>query len=764
MSIPSSEPPVMKHELPFRLSLFFAALSLALLTAAQTFTLRGSIVDDVNDPVIGASVLVKGTDRSTSTDVTGRYVIAGLKPGNLTLQVAFIGFMPQEKTIDLNGDVTLDLVLANGAIDLREVSVSPRSDATLTQTIGALDRDLRPVQTAQDLLKMVPGLFIAQHAGGGKAEQIFLRGFDSDHGTDLYLTVDGMPVNMVSHAHGQGYADLHFVIPETVDHINVYKGPYTTRFGDFSTSGTVEFNTRDHIDKSLVKVEGGMFNTFRGVAMIDLLGNKHLFSKQTENLYVAGEYAFTDAYFNSKQDFNRANGLLKYSAQLGERSHLAFTATSFGANWNASGQVPQRSIDDGTITRFGAIDDQEGGNTSRTNVNAVLTTRLVNEAVLKNQIYYVNYDFSLFSNFTFFLEDSVNGDMINQRDDRNIGGYTGTYTQNALIGDKPLKWTAGLGARYDMSNIQLLHAIERVVTDTVRSGNLDQLNTSAFLDGKLELSQKWSVNLGARFDMYDYRYTEDRYDSLSGDRTLARVSPKLNLYYQATEKTQFYVLSGVGFHSNDARSVVLNRSENSLPSAFGVDVGSTFKPAPRVIMNAAVWGLLLESEIVYIGDGGTTEIGTPTQRLGFDVGLRYQLSDHFYADADINYSHGTILDVPSDENRIPLAPQFTTIGGLAYKRDKGINGTLRYRYIADRPANEMNTVVAKGYFLLDAGLSYRLPHWEVGMSAENLLNTEWNQAQFDTESRLRNEAEPVSELHFTPGTPFFLKGIVSYRF
>ncbi len=751
------------HFLPFRLPIALAALGLSLLSSAQMFTLRGRVSDNTNDPVIGASISIIGSIRSTTTDVNGNYSISGLNPGSTTVRTAFIGFAPQDNVLDMKADAKLDIVLSNSAIDLREVSVSPRSGATLTQTIGALDRDLRPVQTAQDLLKMVPGLFTAQHAGGGKAEQIFLRGFDSDHGTDLYLSVDGMPVNMVSHAHGQGYADLHFVIPETVDHINVYKGPYTTRFGDFSTSGTVEFNTRDHIDKNLVKVEGGMFNTIRGVAMIDLLGSKHLFSKKTENLYVAGEYAFTDAYFNSKQDFNRANGLLKYSAQLGERSHLAFTATTFGANWNASGQVPQRSIDDGSITRFGAIDDREGGNTSRTNVNAVLTTRLRNEAILKNQIYYVKYDFNLFSNFTFFLEDSVHGDMINQRDDRDIAGYSGTYTQNALIGDKPLKWTAGLGARYDMSDIQLLQARTRVVTDTVRSGVLDQLSTSAYVDGKIELSQKWSMNLGARFDMYHYRYAEDRYDSLSGERTLARVSPKLNLYYQATEKTQFYVLSGVGFHSNDARSVVLDQSGNSLPSAFGVDVGSTFKPASRVIMNAALWGLLLESEIVYVGDGGTAEINTPTQRLGFDVGIRYQLNDHLYADADINYSHGTILDVPNSENRIPLAPQFTTIGGLAYKQDKGINATLRYRYIADRPANEMNTVVAKGYFLVDAGLSYRLTHWELGLSAENLLNTEWNQAQFDTESRLRNEAEPVSELHFTPGTPFFLKGIVSYR-
>ncbi len=735
-----------------------------MLTMSQTFTLRGRVADDHNDPVVGASIMLMNTPRSATADANGTYSISGLNSGDYTMRIAFIGFATQEKSIRIDGDQTLDVAIAPTAIDLKEVSVSPRSEITLTQTIGALDRDLRPVQTAQDLLKMVPGLFIAQHAGGGKAEQIFIRGFDCDHGTDLFMSVDGMPVNMVSHAHGQGYADLHFVIPETIDHINVHKGPYNARFGDLATSGTVEFDTRDHLDNSVLKVEGGMFNTFRGIALLDLLGDKHLFSRKNENLYVAGEFVRTDAYFESKQDFNRFNGFGKYSGQFGDRTHLAFTVSTFGANWNASGQVPQRAVNEGLIDRFGAIDNKEGGHTTRTNVNAILTTRLHNEAVLKNQVYYVKYDFNLFSNFTFFLEDTVHGDMINQRDNRHIVGYAGSYTQHALLGDKPLKWTFGLGARYDMSEIRLLHVQERVLLDTIRSGQLDQLNTSAYLDGTLDLGQKWSLNLGARFDVYNFNYTEDRFDSLSGTRMLGRVSPKLNLYYQATEKTQFYLRSGIGFHSNDARSVVLGRAANSLPSAYGADIGSTFKPASRVIMNVAVWGLLLESEIVYVGDGGTAEINTPTQRLGADFGVRYQLTDHIFADADVNYSHGEILDVPSDENRIPLAPQFTTIGGLAYKRDRGLNATARYRYIADRPANEMNSVVAEGYFLVDAGMSYRLPHWEVGVSAENLLNTEWNQAQFDTESRLRGEATPVDELHFTPGTPFFLKGIVSYRF
>lgn len=755
----------MDPELRFRAALFIGAMSLAMLGVAQTFTLRGKITANGQYPVPDASVALTGTNRTATTDVDGMFSMAGLVAGEYTLRAAALGYATQEQRIKVDSDTKVSLQLESTAIDLAEVSVSPGNDRTLTSTISNIDRDLRPVQTAQDLLKMVPGLFIAQHAGGGKAEQIFLRGFDCDHGTDLYISVDGMPVNMVSHAHGQGYADLHFVIPETVDRIQVHKGPYATRFGDFSTAGTVEMNTRGHLDNSEVKLEVGMFNTSRVMAMIDLLGKTgHLFSKYQEHLYIAGEFVHTDAYFDNKQDFNRTNLFAKYSGLLSERTHLDLSVSTFAANWNASGQVPERALEEGIIDRFGAIDPNEGGNTDRTNVNASLITRLRNEAVVKNELYYVNYGFNLFSNFTFFLEDSVHGDMIDQRDSRNILGYSGSYTQHALIGDLPLRWTAGLGARADMSYIQLLHAEERTVRDTIRSGNLDQVNPSAYLDGTLDLSRRWSLNLGLRYDVYSFNYVEDRYDSLSGNRVLSRASPKMNWYFQATDNTQFYLRTGIGFHSNDARSVVIGGSGNDLPAAYGADLGSTFKPAPRVLMNVALWGLYMQSEIIYVGDGGTVEINNPTQRLGVDLGLRYQLSKKLYADLDINYAHGRILGVPSNEDRIPLAPEITTIGGLSYKQEKGLNATIRYRFIGDRPANEDNTVTAKGYLLVDAGASYRFTKMEVGISVENMLNAEWNQAQFDTESRLQSEAEPVSELHFTPGTPFYLKGIVSYRF
>ncbi len=755
----------MQPSLHLRILLAASAASLALLASAQNYRLTGTVQNSGGDPIIGASVIITDLNVGAVVDVFGHFAFTKLPEGEHTIKVQSLGFSPAEQHVTLSKDMDLSIQLVASTIDLKEVTVAPDQAASQTEVIHALDMRTRPINTSQDLLTLVPGLFIAQHAGGGKAEQIFFRGFDIDHGTDLQVSVDGMPVNMVSHAHGQGYADLHFTIPETIEKLAVHKGPYDARFGDFATSGTVEFMTRDRVERTELKVEGGMFNTFRAVGLFNVLDKKHLFGQRKENFYIAGEYARTDAYFQSKQDFGRFNFFGKYTGLLGERTRLVLGASTFGAAWNASGQIPQRAVESGLIDRFGAIDNNEGGNTTRTNVYATVSNGLRNGALIKNQLYFVKYDFNLYSNFTFFATDSVNGDMINQTDDRMIGGYTGSYTQRTHLGSMPLNFSSGVGARYDMADIALKNTVQRVVYDTIVAGTVDQLNASAFVDATLEVTERFSINPAARLDVFRFMYADSRgVDSLTGKATLQRISPKLNFNYAVSDRVQLYLRTGIGFHSNDARAVVVSDASRTLPRAYGADLGSTFKPAPRMLVNAALFALYLESELVYVGDGGVVETSDPTRRMGIDLSVRYQLTGHLFADLDMNAVDGKVIGPSEGENAIPLAPRFTTIGGLAYKQDKGFSASLRYRHIADRPANESNTVVAKGYFLIDAVVSYRFSKVEIGASAENILNAEWNQAQFDTASRLRNEVEPVSELHFTPGTPLFLKGFVSYRF
>ncbi|RFP66965.1 TonB-dependent receptor [Hymenobacter lapidiphilus] len=736
--------------------------------AQNTAVLRGTVADSLSgQPLVGVSVGLEGQPGGTATDALGNFRLGGLAAGTYTLRVGALGYRGQTLPVALAAGETRTMALAlpTMVLSLSEVNVSqPRDPNQSLAAISHIDQILRPVNSAQDLLRLVPGLFIAQHAGGGKAEQIFLRGFDVDHGTDFAVSIDGLPVNMVSHGHGQGYADFHFVIPETVEQLKVYKGPYTARFGDFATAGAGEFLTKTRLDASQVKVEVGQFDTYRGLVMLDLLGNdkRHLFSKKPESAYMAAEYLYTNAYFDQPQNFKRFNGLAKYTGLLTEKTSLTLLGSHFTSNWDASGQIPDRGVEQGIISRFGSIDPSEGGRTNRTNASAILTTALPGNAVLRQQAYYSRYNFGLYSNFTFFLNNPEDGDGIYQTDNRDIVGYTGTYDRDTQLGSRTLHTTFGVGTRIDATDVTLLNAVRRVVTDTTISGRVNEQNFNAYLDETLTVTERLTVNAALRLDVFRFRYRDQRdaTDAVSGRATAARVSPKLNFYYQLSPNAQLFVRSGFGFHSNDARGVVRGTAgDNVLPRAIGYEAGSTFKPVPSLVVNVAAWALHLQDELVYIGDEGVTESTGPTRRFGLDLAARYQVTTRLFADLDVNFNRGRQVDAPEGANFIPLAPNLTSVAGLTYKAPKGFNTSLRYRYIDDRPANDDGSITARGYFLLDAVVNYTTKRFQVGATAENLLNVEWNQAQFATETRLRSEplGTSVDELHFTPGTPFYLK-------
>jgi len=743
------------------LSFFFFWYS-AGVAAQGTATLRGTVADSTSgQALLGLSVALEGQPGGTATDEQGRFSLRGIVAGSYTLRVSGLGYHPQRLPLTLAAGETrtISLTVTTAALSLNEVTVSqPRDLNQSLAAVSGIDLALRPVNSAQDLLRLVPGLFIAQHAGGGKAEQIFLRGFDVDHGTDFAVSIDGLPVNMVSHAHGQGYADFHFVIPETVEQLRVYKGPYSAKFGDFATAGAGEFSTKTRLEHSQVKLEAGRFDTRRALVMLDLLGNnRHLFSKKTESAYVAAEYNFTNSYFDQAQHFKRFNGLAKYTGQLSDNTSLTLLGSHFTSDWDASGQVPERAVAAGLISRYGSIDPSEGGRTSRSNASAILTTVLPHEAVLRQQAYYSRYRFGLFSNFTFFKENPTDGDEIEQTDDRHLLGYTATYDRDTQLGPRSLHTTLGLGTRLDFTRVGLLNAVQRTATDTVISGRVGEQNLHAYLDETLNLTERLTVNAALRADVFWFRFREDRDAALSGQTSAARISPKLNLYYQLTPAVQLFARSGFGFHSNDARGVVRDPSANVLPRALGYELGSTFKPLPNLVVNTALWALHLQEELVYVGDEGSTENAGRTRRYGADLAVRYQFSPSLFADVDLNYNHGRLVGVAEGQNYIPLAPRFTSLGGLTLKRPGGLSASLRYRHIDSRPANEDGSIEARGYFLLDAVLSYTRACFQVGATAENLLNVKWNEAQFATDSQLRNEPSSVDELHFTPGTPFYFK-------
>jgi hypothetical protein len=736
----------------FSFLLLLASVSLP----AQVKELSGKVVDAGSAaPVEGVTVTLMPEQRHTVSNENGRFFFREVKEG-ARLIVTAIGY--DTITIALADFIKAgqSISLVSRAVQLNQVTVSG-SAGDQYRPISKLDIKMRGINNSQEVLRMVPGLFIGQHAGGGKAEQIFLRGFDIDHGTDISISVDGMPVNMVSHAHGQGYADLHFVIPELIDNVAFKKGTYYAEKGNFTTTGFVDFKTFNVLPDNSIKVEGGMFNTVRTVGMLNLLNETT--RAKGQSAFIASEYMHTKGYFDHPQDFNRVNVFGKYYGALNKRNHLSFSASVFSSKWDASGQIPDRAVESKLIGWYGAIDPNEGGKTSRINANASLTTTLNPRSYFKNQVYYSRYQFELFSNFTFFKEDPVNGDQIKQREKRDLFGYNGSYHATYYAGNTQITSEVGANVRIDRTyDSELSRTKDRtIVTDPKMLGNIAENNLAAYVSETFRFNSAFSINAGLRYDYFHDRYT----DKLNGNtyRKAAAdiLSPKLSFYYHPNQFVQFYLSSGKGFHSNDTRVVVPQNGLTILPPAYGSDLGTVLKPAKNLLINAAVWYLWLDQEFVYVGDEGVVEPSGKSRRYGGDLSVRYQPLKWLYVDVDLNYSHGRAADAPKGENYLPLAPQFTSIGGLTVKTKPGINASLRYRYMGDRPANEDNSIVAKGYFVTDAFVSYARKKYEFGLAIQNLFDTKWKETQFDTESRLFNEAAPVSEIHFTPGTPFFAK-------
>ncbi len=731
---------------------------------AQTSIKGIYLVDDKSKiPVTEALVQSEDLKFTATADENGFVNIAGISTFSQKLIVSRIGY--ETKIVEIfslkKGDNTNTAIiyLSTAISSLKEITVRAADNSSsggIFKTISDLDIHLRPINNSQEVLRMVPGLFIGQHAGGGKSEQIFLRGFDIDHGTDINLSVDGMAVNMVSHAHGQGYADLHFLIPEIIEKVNFNKGPYFADKGNFATAGYVDFKTKNYLENNFVKTEGGQFNTFRGISGLNLLKQKS--DRRNQSLYFAGEASFTKGFFESPQNFNRYNGMLKYHGSLSNNSTLTALVSGFTSKWNASGQIPDRAVNDGAIGFFGAIDNTEGGQTSRYNANIELVNNFNNGGVLRNRIYYTHYKFKLYSNFTFFKEDPINGDQIRQAEDRNLLGYTSSYQKDFLLGSIKTQTIAGIQVRYDMiDNLELSRTKNRdITTEPIMAGKVNELNTGVFWSQKFSLTNKLDITTGLRADYFSNRYN-DQLNSRQLSSNAALVSPKLNFNYRVNDKVQLYWYNGRGFHSNDTRVAVQQNGKKVVPPGWGTDIGGIFKPTKKMMLQAALWYLQLDQEFIYVGDEGVVEPSGESRRVGIDVSMRYEVFTNLFADLDVSIANPRAVGVAKTESYLPLAPRFTSVGGLTYRKQYGWNGSLRYRYMDKRPANEDYTVTAKGYFIVDAAVNYSIKNWEAGLSIQNVLNTKWKETQFDTESRLQNEPAPVSEIHFTPGTPFFAR-------
>jgi outer membrane receptor protein involved in Fe transport len=665
-----------------------------------------------------------------------------------------------------------------------ETTVTARRPFTAASSSTIRDRDfrLRPHPRPVDILQVVPGLYTNQHAGGGKANQYFLRGFDADHGTDVALFVDGVPVNMVSHGHGQGYADLNWVIPELIERVEVHKGTYFAQFGDFATAGAVNMVTQRGFEQSQVTLGGGSFNTWRGlfIAAPEAEGWSPL---------VAGQVYGTNGPFENPEGLERFSLFAKISRRVSENSTLSVALTSYGSGWNASGQVPLRAVSAGQMDRFGHIDPTEGGNSQRHSLYATYRTLTQREGEVNVLLYAVQYRLNLFSNFTFFSRDAANGDMIEQHDRRTLAGLNASYRFRRELRGVRFDTTFGAQLRTDNINNSLYYdkARERltpVVDAGVREGSL-----GLYAQEELTLTPWLRAVLGLRADYFGFD-VDDRLEDLgsvdtksSGVRQASLVSPKASLVLSATPETELYLNFGYGFHSNDARGVVRQPEPvTPLARARGYEIGARTRLFDRLDLAGSLFRLDLDSELVWVGDEGTTEAKGPTRRQGLEAEARLKLLPWLFADADLTLSRATFVENAGNANAVALAPTFILGGGVSARHPSGAYGRLGVLHLGDRPATEDRFLTAEGFTRVDATLGYRSSWYEVSLGIQNVLNTEWREAQFANVSRLADELSPESctpgtrpageegafegceDLHFTPGAPLNAQATVTFFF
>jgi outer membrane receptor protein involved in Fe transport len=650
---------------------------------------------------------------------------------------------------------TARVVQARKGADVVVVGIRPMtafSRATFT------DRDLSLRVKGGDpaeVVQVAPGLFTGQHSGGGKANQYFIRGFDCDHGTDLAIRFDGVPVNEPSHAHGQGYADLHFVIPELVDRVQVDKGPYDIRFGDFATAASIDMGTRASLDRNEAYVYGGAFGTFRAVSLLSVPDG-----------VAAAEFYHSDGPFLDPEDHQRFNVFYKDALVSTPDSRLVLSLLGHSASWNASGQIPLRAVDSGWIPLYGSLDPSEGGSTQRFGATLDWSRRPDPRSTWRTTAYAVDSRFSLFSDFTFFQLDTANGDEIDQREDRVTTGFRSEYRLERSIAGVPASTTAGVEARFDRVETALDHARRRAILGQVVDARVDESSLSEYAMESIQPFRWLYVEAGVRGDRMGFEVADRLHpagdSSLAGSRDAHLWSPKANVVFTPVARTDVFLNYGEGFHSNDARGTTRAVDPATpMAKARGYEVGIRTRPWKRLDLAASLWRLDLSEETVWSGDEGGTESAGATRRQGVDASARLRILDWLWSDLDLTRNSSVYRSDAGNGNAVALAPRFTASGGLSVRHPSGLFGSLRFQHLDDRPADAADSLRAKGFTVVDLSAGLRRGDWEFSLDLGNLTDTRWYTAQFETTSRIRDprgELGPsVTDMDVVPGPPINLK-------
>lgn len=628
--------------------------------------------------------------------------------------------------------------------------------------VGQGDFATRPLQRVAELLEVIPGLIATQHSGGGKANQYFLRGFNLDHGTDFAGFFDGVPLNFRSHGHGQGYLDLNIIIPETVAFIDYSKGPYRADTGDFATAGAGRFRSHDELPLRL-SFEAGTGPYLRGVAA----GST---ATGSGSLLLALEARHDDGRYDLRENLNLVSGFAKYTVPLGDGT-LRTSLSAYHVDFRSSEQVPARAIASGLIDRLGFLDPDLGGATTR--IGAIASWTQTGDAPLGLLAYAHFYDFRLFSNFTYLLDDPVNGDEFEQADRRTVIGARIDKRWRERLGAMPVELLIGGEGRYDVIPVVgLYRTAARVRLSTVRQDDVRQASAAAFAEATLRPADTLRIIIGGRGDVYDFNVRSDLAAN-SGDATAAIFSPKATLAWTPVNAIELYANYGRGFHSNDARGTAINIDPNSgdaaarvdpLVAATGYEVGVRLQPVTGLSVTAAAWRLRLQSELLFVGDGGTTEPQGPSRRQGLEFAAFYQPVSGVTIDAEYTVSRGRLTDLPAGADRIPGAIERVAAAGIVVESG-GVTGSLRLRHFGSVALIEDDSVRSRPTTLVSARLAYRTGRYELAASIFNLLDSKDAEINYFYASRLAGEpAGGVEDIHLKPVEPRQLRVAATMHF
>ena len=672
-----------------------------------------------------------------------------LKP-SCALVVSFCALCAQAWAQTNPGSPSNPASLATVTVESSRNSVLGEAGTASEGVVTQQQLDARTVYRPGELLEAVPGLVVSQHSGEGKANQFYLRGFNLDHGTDLRTTIDGMLVNQRSHSHGQGWTDVNFLIPELATLLDYRKGPFYAAEGDFASAGSVSVNYANKLDKGIASFSlgaNGFGRTLLAASPKWLDGN----------LLYALELQRSNGPFTLGDNYRKQNGVLRYS-QGSESDGFNVTLMGYNAKWRATDQIPLRAVQAGLLGRFDAVDQTSGGQSSRYSLSgnwrksSGTDFTQVNAHIIRNKL-------DLYSNFTYFLDDPVNGDQFNQPDRRTTVGVNASHTFNAQLLGRPSENTIGLQFQSDRINNGLANTVARQVINAARQDKINEASLGVYLENKTAWTDKIRTVAGVRADTFNFKV--DSSNPLnSGNASATKASPKLNLIFGPFNKTEFYASAGSGFHSNDARGTTItidpktSQAADKVPPLVrsrGLELGVRSEVVTGLQSALSVYQLDFDSELTFVGDAGTTQAGRPSRRLGFEFSNYYKPTKWLTVDADVSFARARFRDIDPAGPRIPGAVEGVASLALAVDNLGPYFGGLQLRYFGPRPLIEDNSVRSKSTATLNGRIGYKIsPKVKLGLEGFNLTNRRDSAIDYYYASQLKSEAAPVAGIHFHP--------------